>query len=189
MPNRALLKTLRVLMVDDEVELLEVGQRFFQRIFKEVYIAGSGREALEMMERETPNLVVTDLSMPGMDGKTLAVKIRERYPQIPIFFMTALDSDPEGNNLAQGYIRKPLNREEMVSRVVETLCAQMEEVVGNCDRCLFFGEEGEQVRCDLDGNRMEKHLLLDRTPISTPCPFPFGECRNDVVTFEDPAGR
>lgn len=187
MAEKPLLKTLRVLMVDDEYEMLEEGQRFFRRIFKEVYIAGSGEEALEVLEREAPNLVITDLSMPGMDGVALAREIRERAPRVPVFFMSALDSDPESYGLADGYIHKPLSREEMSAKVAENLCKQMEEVVGSCDRCLFSGEEEGTIRCDLDGNRLEKARILSGTPISTPCPFPFGEC--GAASSEDPAGR
>ena len=82
-----------VLVVDDS----RVEQRLAGGLLSEVGItpvyAGNGREALEMIARSAPDLVLTDLQMPEIDGLELVQEARLRFPRVPIVLMTAFGSE------------------------------------------------------------------------------------------------
>ena len=67
-----------ILLVDDNEELLSMLEDLFLPIYK-VYIAHDGREGLEMARQIQPDLIISDVMMPEMDGLTLCRKIRQNY--------------------------------------------------------------------------------------------------------------
>lgn len=85
----------RVLLVDDEVELLEGLQRVLARRELEVSRAGSGEEALAALGREDVDVVVLDLKMPGLSGLDTLREIRRRFPDRVVVVLTGHLSDPE----------------------------------------------------------------------------------------------
>ena len=83
----------KVLVVDDSaVDRLLAGKFLEEAGFTAVY-ANNGREALESLKRELPDLVLTDLQMPELDGLELVQEIRARHPLIPVILMTAHGSE------------------------------------------------------------------------------------------------
>jgi CheY-like chemotaxis protein len=82
-----------VLIVDD----LRMSHRLVGKIVEgggyKVITAGNGRQALEVIERQPPTVVLTDLHMPEMDGLELVTKVREKYPLLPVVLMTAGGSE------------------------------------------------------------------------------------------------
>lgn len=115
-----------ILLVDDSrmdqrvaVHLLE------QRPQTRVLVAGDGREALELIENLRPDLVVTDLQMPGMDGLELVESIRDRYPYLPTILMTAHGSEQIAMRALQrgaaSYVRKQDSAERLIETVNEVL--------------------------------------------------------------------
>jgi CheY-like chemotaxis protein len=69
-------------------------------------MATNGREALDVLQQEPVNVLVTDLNMPVMDGFNLIAKVSRMYPQIPIIVMTGLDESQHLNTpLQMGAIR------------------------------------------------------------------------------------
>jgi CheY-like chemotaxis protein len=82
-----------VLVVDDEEGLRELICRTLRDEGFETVEAGHGGEALELMEAaaEPVDLVVTDVVMPGMDGRELGRRVQNRWPQIPILYISAYD--------------------------------------------------------------------------------------------------
>ena len=82
-----------VLVVDDEQGLRELVCRTLQAEGFETLEAGDGAEALEVMESalEPMDLVVTDVVMPGMDGRELGRRISQRWPDLPILYISAYD--------------------------------------------------------------------------------------------------
>src|SRR5262249_52494919 len=58
-----------------------------------VLTAGNGVEALDVLQKETPDLVLTDLQMPEMDGLQLVREVRTRYPAVPVILMTGHGSE------------------------------------------------------------------------------------------------
>jgi two-component system cell cycle sensor histidine kinase/response regulator CckA len=81
-----------VLVVDDEEGLRELLCRGLQDEGYHVLTAGNGVEALEIMETAPPvDLVVTDVVMPGMDGRELGRRLAQRSPDLPVLYISAYD--------------------------------------------------------------------------------------------------
>ena len=84
----------RVLVVDDSrIDRDMVGALLQAQANADVVTASNGLEALQRMEAELPDLVLTDLQMPEMDGLALVDAIRERHPTVPVVLMTAHGSE------------------------------------------------------------------------------------------------
>ena len=79
----------RVLVVDDEERVRKLLTRLLQEEGHRVRAASSGREALEALEGEAYDLVLTDLTMPGMSGMDLLSEIREKWPEMSVILITA----------------------------------------------------------------------------------------------------
>ncbi len=83
-----------ILVVDDsEVDRKLVAGLIKQDIEWIVEFAGDGQQALETMEHTSPNIVITDLRMPKMDGIELVKKAKKKYPQIPVILITGQGSE------------------------------------------------------------------------------------------------
>ena len=83
-----------VLLVDDSpVERKLAGGLMEKELDWLVEYAGSGTEALTSMQLSLPDLLITDLMMPEMDGLQLVTEVRERYPQLPVILITAHGSE------------------------------------------------------------------------------------------------
>jgi two-component system OmpR family response regulator len=111
----------RLLVVDDEpniVELLAASLRFSGF---EVTTARSGREALDLVGQVRPDLVVLDVMMPGMDGFSVVRQLRGNGVQVPVLFLTARDATEDRvTGLTLGgddYVTKPFSLEEVVARI------------------------------------------------------------------------
>jgi len=79
----------RVLVVDDDPDMLVMVKRVISRKCRcELETATSGEEALERLEQWRPQLVITDIKMPGLDGLALLKLVRERVPDTTVIMMT-----------------------------------------------------------------------------------------------------
>lgn len=85
----------KVLLVDDEKMVLEVGKAILERLGHEVVTAMNGEEALDqfLRHRESIGCVVLDLTMPGMDGQETFEKLREIAPDMPVIIASGLAAD------------------------------------------------------------------------------------------------
>ena len=111
----------RILVVDDDPAQREQLAGFLRDLGAEVREAGDGGEALQQVLSGSPDLVITDLRMPGMDGRELLGKIRESNPEIGVFIVTAYGT-VEGAVAclkagARDYLLKPLDLEEVEHQV------------------------------------------------------------------------
>jgi len=108
---------IKILIVDDENFIIDVAEEYFQRKGYEVYTAGNGVEALEVLNREKIGCVFTDINMPEMDGLDLAEKIRMKDNTLPVVVMTGYPSlENTIQTLKNGvidYLIKPVNLEQM----------------------------------------------------------------------------
>jgi DNA-binding response OmpR family regulator len=112
-----------ILVVDDQPANLKVLLSFLQKHQFKTRIADTGERALRALEQELPDLILLDVMMPGMDGFETCRRIRadEKSADIPIIFMTALDSvedkvmgfEAGGND----YITKPYQQAEVLARI------------------------------------------------------------------------
>jgi DNA-binding response OmpR family regulator len=113
-----------VLVVDDEPVVRDVVVRFLEQAGYKTLQAGDGETARELLERETPSLVVLDLMLPGTDGLALCGWIRARS-QLPVIMVTALAEEADrltGLEFgADDYLTKPFSPRELVARVKAVL--------------------------------------------------------------------
>lgn len=112
-----------ILAVDDDREVLETLGRVLERENLEVQLANSGAQALEILDKRLPDVLILDIIMPGMDGITICRRLRsdERYMTLPILFLTAKGStDDVVDGLDAGaddYVVKPFELAELRARV------------------------------------------------------------------------
>ncbi len=111
------------MIVDDEVEIVELIGLILGGDGHEVFGAYDGREALELVRRERPELVITDLMMPGMDGNELcrAIKSDPELSGTSVLLMSAMYKLSLRECDEDGYIPKPFGvtgMREMVNRLL-----------------------------------------------------------------------
>jgi DNA-binding response OmpR family regulator len=82
------LDRIRVLLVDDEEDLLDIGQAYLCRTGLEVETASSGSLALDLLSRKIFDVVVSDYQMPRMDGIHLLYEVRTHYGNMPFILFT-----------------------------------------------------------------------------------------------------
>jgi signal transduction histidine kinase len=113
----------KILIVDDVTKNIQLVASILKEVGYEIYYALDGPMALEQLKRETFDLILLDVMMPGMDGFEVCEKIKEKteYADIPIVFLTAkadIESIKHGFKIGGvDYITKPFNREELLARV------------------------------------------------------------------------
>lgn len=113
-----------ILIVDDDSKIAQLIEIYLKNEGYVVSKANRGLQALEIMEKQTVDLVILDIMMPGMDGLEVCLKIRE-YQMTPILMLSAKDSDMDKiTGLISGaddYMVKPFNPLELVVRVKSLL--------------------------------------------------------------------
>ena len=115
----------KILIVDDEIIMQRIASKILSSKYKTV-CASSGEEAIELFETEKPDMVLSDLQMPEMDGYELHKILQEKASDpVPIMFMTADESDESESHGfeigAADYIRKPLKADILLRRVSNIL--------------------------------------------------------------------
>jgi len=115
----------RILVVDDDPDLLAlIGMRLTAAGY-EVALAASGAEALELFRAERPRAVVTDLRMDGMDGHALFRRLHAEAPSVPVIILTAHGTIPDAVAATQrgvfGFLTKPFDGRELLARVADAV--------------------------------------------------------------------
>lgn len=112
----------RILIVDDKILNIEILVQILDKEF-DISIATSGKQALELVSKMPPDLILLDIMMPEMNGFEVcnAIKADEKTCLIPIIFVTAMDDEiNERKGLEAGacdYITKPVNSAIVLARV------------------------------------------------------------------------
>ncbi len=110
---------MKVLLVDDEMGILDSLRILFKGEGYGVLAARGGAEAIEFLSTEKPDLVVTDIRMPGTSGLEVLSHTRELDPEIPVILMTAQASLQSAvsavNEGAYYYLQKPFSNEELLA--------------------------------------------------------------------------
>jgi two-component system KDP operon response regulator KdpE len=127
----------RILVVDDETQITRVLRTSLSSHAYDVRVANDGETALEIMKDWTPDLVITDLSMPNMDGLELTRRLRTTTT-VPIVILSvrgeerskvqALDAG------ADDYVTKPFGMEELLARVRASLRRAQSDTVPESSR-------------------------------------------------------
>jgi two-component system OmpR family response regulator len=113
--------TARILVVDDEQSITDLVSMALRYEHFSVQVAHNGREALDAVEAFSPDLVVLDIMMPGIDGFEVARRVRNGGSSLPVLFLTARDAtEDKVRGLTLGgddYMTKPFSVEELVARI------------------------------------------------------------------------
>src|SRR5688572_16650634 len=113
----------RILVVDDDREVVRLMQAYLERAGYEVLVAYEGETAVHSLRREKPDLLLLDLMLPGRDGYNITRLVRSdaTLAHIPIIMLTARVEDTDkivGLEMgADDYVTKPYNPREVVARV------------------------------------------------------------------------
>ncbi|MCK5761217.1 MAG: response regulator [Candidatus Delongbacteria bacterium] len=112
------MSNLKILIVDDEENMLNMLKNFFLINDYACETATNGLEALEVLKKDHIDIVITDMKMPKMDGMELLKIIRQKYENISAVIMTGFAEEytnTEALNLgAEGYITKPFRNKELL---------------------------------------------------------------------------
>jgi CheY-like chemotaxis protein len=112
--------SMRVLIIDDEADI----RRFVKRALSaySVMEAGNGNEALLLIQNEPPDLVITDIRMPEMDGLTLLSHLKKNHPNIPVLGLSGYVPPEEFQFFNfDGYIPKPIKLDDFRNLVEQTI--------------------------------------------------------------------
>ncbi len=117
----------KVLLVDDELEMVEMVSLNLTTAGYEVITAGLGKEVAEKVKAEKPDVILLDIMMPDMDGLAVCKKLRTtpEGKDIPVIFFTALGHPDLADKVAKAggndYIVKPFEPEVMLEKIKEVL--------------------------------------------------------------------
>lgn len=117
----------KLLLIDDDPNLILLVKDYLEFNGYEVLTASQGMEALEILEKQTPDLIICDVMMPEMDGYTFVEEVRKNsnFDWMPIIFLSAKGQSKERiKGLTKGadvYMVKPFEPDELVAQVKSTL--------------------------------------------------------------------
>ncbi|MDV2992455.1 MAG: Response regulator SaeR [Chroococcidiopsis sp. SAG 2025] len=123
------LQGIRVLVVDDEVDMLNLAQIVLEQYGAEVQVAASAAEAMLIFDRFVPNVLISDIGMPDVDGYMLMQQVRQRSPQaggqVSAIALTAYAGECDRQLALQAgfglHLPKPVEPEQLV-QAIAALC-------------------------------------------------------------------
>jgi CheY-like chemotaxis protein len=113
------------LLIEDEAEVQAVLAEMLREAGYDVAVAKDGLEGIERCERERVDIVLSDISMPGISGWDVAARLRARHPHIPIGFVTGWGDQLDPERLAAAgvdfVVAKPFQAQDMLRHVAQAL--------------------------------------------------------------------
>jgi CheY-like chemotaxis protein len=124
-----------VLVVDDEPDMLDNVARILRRGAYACRTAPNGREALALVEQHRPDLILTDLRMPGMDGLVLLRAIKRLSPPTPVVIFSGYSSEATAQEAleagAAAFVGKPFNGAQLLQAARRSLGEPDQEPPGS----------------------------------------------------------
>ena len=174
----------KILVVDDEEIVVDLHKRMLEKDGYEVIIAHNGAEALELVATETPDLILTDVFMPEMNGLELCEELKksEQTNLIPVIMVTAVDDyDNKIRGIETGaddFLAKPVRSRELYARVksllrIKTLTDNLESAetvifsLANAIEAKDPFTKGHIDRVSLLAISLGIHIKLNRLEIGT----------------------
>ena len=119
------LKSLTILYVEDEEDIFNSGVRLLSKYSSTLLTARNGREGLEFFQAHSPDIIITDIKMPIMDGLTMIGEIRKINWFVPIILLTAFENTDYLMRAIDANVDKYLTKPTDVTRLIEciTNCA------------------------------------------------------------------
>jgi DNA-binding response OmpR family regulator len=116
---------MKILVVDDDQHIQRLYKEEFEDEGYEVVVASNGKEAMELFEREGPDIVTLDILLPDVDGIRILRQMKEKNPKIPIIMSTAYDyRDDFAVWASEAYIVKSSDLEELKAMIKRLLSKQ-----------------------------------------------------------------
>jgi DNA-binding response OmpR family regulator len=113
---------MKILVVDDDLHIQRLYKEEFEEAGYEVVIASNGKEAIELFDKEVPDLVTLDILLPDVDGIRLLRQMKEKSPKVPIIMSTAYDyRDDFAVWASEAYIVKSSDLDELKSMIKKLL--------------------------------------------------------------------
>ncbi len=133
----------KILLVDDEAEILNALSRMFLETDYEIFTAENGKDALSLIESNNIDMVISDMHMPVLDGYKLLSVIKEKYPKIIRIILSGYAEEKPMfrallHNVAKLYVFKPWNSNELLKNVDKLFT---DEVVLNSDDLMKLIED------------------------------------------------
>jgi CheY-like chemotaxis protein/anti-sigma regulatory factor (Ser/Thr protein kinase) len=129
----------RILVVDDSPLQRKVAGSLIERAGDmQVTYAASGDDALETMATGVPDLVLTDLQMPGVDGLELVAQVRQLYPHVPVVLMTGSGSEQQAVEALHGGAASYIPKSVLERDLIATLQSVLEVSHENRSRALLM---------------------------------------------------
>jgi len=129
MEKTSSIKTANILFVDDEQSILETLKRFMRNSQYQCFYANSGHEALDILEQEVIDVVVSDMKMPEMTGDELLRKVSNKYPETIRIVLSGFSEDDLVMNAINeghiwGFIHKPWNNSDLTQAIDQAVFTQ-----------------------------------------------------------------
>lgn len=115
---------IHLLIVDDEADLTSLFKGFFESTGYRVTVAHDGATALALDEDDPADAVITDLTMPKMNGKELTAQLRQRRPAVPVIMMSGYGGDEDIGDGQTVVVTKPVSLMALKQRLEEMLSKQ-----------------------------------------------------------------
>jgi DNA-binding NarL/FixJ family response regulator len=150
-----------ILLVDDEPRLREAVQAYLEDSGFTIQVASNAREAWQLIEQATPDLVISDIMMPQVNGYEFLKQMRSdaRFTNLPVIFLTArgMTSDRIAGHRAgcDAYLPKPFDPDELVA-IIENLLRRSPQMIASANASLDD--------IDLAGQLAEIKALLKQKP-------------------------
>ena len=190
--QKELLKDLRILYVEDDEDVRRNAVEYLRRIAKEVLEAADGKEAIKVWSDERPDIIITDISMPRLNGLDMASYIRSKDKDVQIIIATAYtDTDylmqAVELNLVK-YLVKPITKEKLLSALQQSIEKTQDlnkfsiQLSKNCDYNAFT----QSITCEDEKIKLTKNelLLMDLLAHHTNRPLSYTEIEDAVWPYE-----
>jgi len=122
---------IKFLIVDDEQDVVDNVSELFTLRNYAVITATSGRKALELVEKEKPNIIILDIRMPDINGIDVLKEVKKNYPKIRVIMLTGIEDEATKNMAmalgASGYFTKPYSYAELIElsrKLIQEICQE-----------------------------------------------------------------
>ena len=115
------LKSLSILLVDDDEFILETMAHFLQRRAKHVATAADGSKALELFHAESFDIIISDIEMPEVNGYELYEAVRKESSDIPFIFLSGHTAGDVQEGFEEQTLFKPIDKDDLILKIISLL--------------------------------------------------------------------
>jgi len=122
---------IKFLIVDDEQDVVDNVSELFTLRNYAVVTATSGKKALELVDKEKPNIIILDIRMPDINGIDVLKEVKKNYPKIRVIMLTGIEDEATKNMAmalgASGYFTKPYSYAELIElsrKLIQEICQE-----------------------------------------------------------------